>query len=85
MHSDLSLNPGVTTYMFAVHRGKTHGKHTYMFAVRLVLAHDKGNKKNLTLTVGEVGKGRRQKKSLSCTNGKTRSKLKRYSLYLKIK
>jgi hypothetical protein len=48
--------------MFAVHRGKTHGKHTYMFAVRLVLAHDKGNEKNITLTVGEVGKGRRQKK-----------------------
>jgi hypothetical protein len=45
MHSDLSLNLGVTTYMFAVHRGKTHGKHTYMFAVRLVLAHDNGNKK----------------------------------------
>jgi hypothetical protein len=44
-----------------------------VFAVRLVLAHDKGNKKNLTLTVGQGGNGRRWGKKFTVRQCKKRT------------
>jgi hypothetical protein len=44
-----------------------------VFALRLVLAHGKGNKKNLTLTVGQGGNGRRWGKKFTVRQWKKRT------------